>query len=67
MWPCNEESVLLFWNVRRQWQFRPDGRVLGIRLEAIESAMRIRRTEDQALQLDRLQRMESAALEVISG
>lgn len=66
VWPENWPALLLFMDVQTQWN-TDSGAFVGLRYEAVEAVMRIRRMKDRDALLDDLRVMEYAALEVMNA
>lgn len=70
VWPENAASVELFCRCATQWNVVAGmaGLVhIGLRYEAVEPVMRMRRAKDRAALFDDLQVMEGAALAVLNA
>lgn len=70
MWPENAASVEFFCRCATQWNVAAGMAglyYLGLRYEAVESAMRMRRVKGRATLFDDLQVMEGAALAALNA
>ena len=68
LWRENERTLQVFIGLRSQWSIVQQG-IQGLRQEAIESALRVRRipTRERETMLDDLLAMSDAAVEIMNG
>jgi hypothetical protein len=63
VWPENWPVLQLFLALQTQWRFTPMGALQGLRYDAAEQVMRLRKVRKPRRLFGQLQEMEQAALE----
>lgn len=61
MWPENWPALMLFLDMETQWRVM-EGMLVGLRYDAAETVMRIRKLRNRSALLSDLQTMERAAM-----
>jgi hypothetical protein len=67
VWPENWPVLRLWLRLETQWRLAPNGRVLGLRYEAVEAVMRLAGLKKRRRLFDQLQEMEQEALNAWEG